>query len=139
MTTENTQVAITPEVKKVIRDRVNTTNRFEKSEIELYRAEITAARKEKRERLAGMKASDVSNVVSKHMEQGFIVKDTKSRSLKTGDKMTIELFRSKKSAPKAKAISEMSVEEITAALGDKAGDVFKALLAKAQGANAVEA
>lgn len=136
MKTENTQVAVTPETLNVITQRVNSTNKFTKDEVERYRPQITAARKEKRERLGAMKASDVSSIVSKHMEQGFAVRDSKATSLKTGDKVVIELFRKNGAAPKPKAISEMSIEEITAALGDKAGEVLKALAMKAQAANA---
>lgn len=135
---ETTQIVVTPEAMKAIESRVNGSNKFSRDEIELYREQITLARKAKRERLGAMAASDVSNVISKHMEAGFVVKDTKQASLKTGDKIVVEFFRAKKARPKPKSISEMSVEEILDALGDKGGAVASALLAKIHAGKAVE-
>ena len=59
----------------------------------------------------------------------------------TVETQTIKVARfvDKPVAEKAKAISEMSVEEIMSALGEKSGEVFKAMAAKAAKSQAAEA
>lgn len=137
MTTENTQIIVL--TNDQITDRVNRSNKFNKEEITIHRTEITAARKERRESLKAMKASDVNNLIGKHMEQGFYVQKSEPRSMKTGDKITVEFFRPNAQAAKSKALSEMSVEEIVAGLGANAAKVMQALIAKGAGEASIEA
>lgn len=113
-----------------IKSRVNETNKFTKEEVTLYREDITKARRAKRAKLKAMNANEQDARNALYREEGFTeVVDQKKVIHKNGDEFLVT--KVKRIEQKAKPLSEMSVEEIMTGLGDKAGDLFKAMVTAA--------
>jgi hypothetical protein len=114
--TENTQITLTTEE---IRTRVESTNRFTREEMIVYRNQIAKTRKARRERLHSKSTNEQVAIIASLHEDGYTqLHDVKRKVLKSGDRYVIELAK-----PKVNAKSK--IEALEAELAK-----YRALFAK---------
>ena len=88
MNTTQTLVSLTP---KDITERVMTTNSFTKAEMAAHKAQITDARKVKREGLALWDGAKLGSFAAEAMQRGAVVKDIRTRTSSKQQTWTIKL------------------------------------------------